>query len=42
MDSSSTRVLIPGIMLEGEINLTYLEKNDFKVSLMRKRKLLSE
>lgn len=35
MDSISTSVLVPGIKLEGEIDLTWLEKNDFKVSLIR-------
>lgn len=42
MDSSTTLVLVPGIKLEGEIDLTFLEKNDFKMSLMREMKLLSE
>lgn len=42
MDSSSTPVLVPGIKLEEEIDLTCLEKNDFKVSLVREMKLLSE
>lgn len=35
MDRSSTPVLIPGVKLEGEIDLTCLEKNYFKVSVMR-------
>lgn len=35
-------MLIPGIELDEEIDLTCLEKNYFKVSLIREVKLLSE
>lgn len=42
LDSSSVSVLVPGIKLEGKIDLTCLEKNYFKVFLMREMKLLSE